>query len=1139
MKMRSAKPTTSNQQLAAILIVPLLLFCPALAYGYAGGTGEPNDPFQIATAEQLISIGSDPNLLRSHFILINDIDLDPNLSGGRVFDRAVIAPQGDRPREEGLPFKGQFDGQGHVIRNLVMSNKHGWSLGLFGWASEEALIQNVQLEVVQVTGDFRVGSLVGINAGTIVHCVCKSISISGGSTRVGGLAGSSIGNIQQCHFQGQVSGDGEVGGIVGYSRGNVSQCSSWGRISGISDVGGLIGWNSRGTLSQCYSIGEVAGPTDPKVTGSGLGGLLGYHSGTAEQCYTVTRVSKTDGGRALAGLGGRPDTDMLDSFWNTEASAIPDSYSGTGLTTAAMQNINTYLEAGWSISADDRSNGATTWTMPEGQAYPTLAWESDIADLRYAPDLKGISLAEAEGVLRGFGIGGRTLEYVYSVHLPRDFVVSSTPTGLVAKGQRVAMRLSEGPFDWSEVIGDGSTVNPYQIASVSQFLDLASRPELYDRHYLLIEDLDLSPYLFEHSIMGTVYDPNEQRYKRIPFNGSFDGNGHVISNMHIEASSDLGYSLSCGLFGTIGPSAYVAHLSVEGKLTATTNLDHVGLLCGGNWGYILDCHCFGEINSTASLVTAGLFCGRSMGTIRGCYGSGQITYADRSHNIGGFTGNNQEGEISQCAAHVDLCIVDPEWSGQPYLKHDALGLNSYQLFRMGGTAVARTTNWIGGFAGGNSGVISDCYANGTVIGMPQSTFLSGFISVGSYNGGGIVTRCYSTGTVWYGDEMREDGSYLGWKNQLVGHCYALDPNEWDDIHETDIPLLADAQMRDQSSFIGWDFTGQNHLSMEGIWYMPANGAHPELSLLAGSMPLEPDGNGTPESPYLISTSEELASIWYRPLAYYRLDADIDLSGINWNGAVIPWFGGSFDGDGHAVTELTIEGIRNLGLFGVLGSDGSINNLGIVDANITGSGSLIGALAGCNVGGSITNCFKTGVVRATTSSSDYVGGLVGTNDHGSILSCFSTGLTSGAGGYVGGLVGRNNAGHILSSYSTGSVSATGTRYTGNYFGGLVGDNYDGQITGCYSATSIQVYADGRSVGGLVGYDHGGLITRCIWDLDLSGLGFSAGGGIGLTTAEMQTALPFLEAGWDFESVWMICEGKDYPRLQWEQVSCSEL
>jgi hypothetical protein len=47
--------------------------------------------------------------------------------------------------------------------------------------------------------------------------------------------------------------------------------------------------------------------------------------------------------------------------------------------------------------------------------------------------------------------------------------------------------------------------------------------------------------------------------------------------------------------------------------------------------------------------------------------------------------------------------------------------------------------------------------------------------------------------------------------------------------------------------------------------------------------------------------------------------------------------------------------------------------------------------------------------------------------------------------------------------------------------------------------------------------------------------------GKTTAEMQTASTFLEAGWDFvgetengtDDIWWILEGKDYPRLWWEK------
>ncbi|NIM08947.1 MAG: hypothetical protein GTO53_07330, partial [Planctomycetales bacterium] len=61
----------------------------AQAGGFAGGTGQWDDPYRIATAEQLVSLGADPNLLDKHFVLVADIDLKAGLSGGKVFERAV------------------------------------------------------------------------------------------------------------------------------------------------------------------------------------------------------------------------------------------------------------------------------------------------------------------------------------------------------------------------------------------------------------------------------------------------------------------------------------------------------------------------------------------------------------------------------------------------------------------------------------------------------------------------------------------------------------------------------------------------------------------------------------------------------------------------------------------------------------------------------------------------------------------------------------------------------------------------------------------------------------------------------------------------------------------------------------------
>jgi len=60
----------------------LTIVCPAKAK-YNGGTGEPSDPYQIATAADLIALGETPGDYDKHFILTADIDLDPHSPGER------------------------------------------------------------------------------------------------------------------------------------------------------------------------------------------------------------------------------------------------------------------------------------------------------------------------------------------------------------------------------------------------------------------------------------------------------------------------------------------------------------------------------------------------------------------------------------------------------------------------------------------------------------------------------------------------------------------------------------------------------------------------------------------------------------------------------------------------------------------------------------------------------------------------------------------------------------------------------------------------------------------------------------------------------------------------------------------------
>ena len=205
-----------------LLIVVCLVSMPAQAK-YSGGTGEPNDPYQIATAADLILLGESPEDYDKNFILTADIDLDPNLPGRKVFDRAVIATEGET-------FTGVFDGNGHTISHLTIEG--GRNLGLFGQTGSGAKISNLGLDAVDVngTGSF-IGGLVGYHRG---------------------------GGIMLCYSTGSVNGDYFVGGLVGYKSGSITLSYSAGAVTGNNDVGGLVGKN-QGGITMSYSANSVSG----------------------------------------------------------------------------------------------------------------------------------------------------------------------------------------------------------------------------------------------------------------------------------------------------------------------------------------------------------------------------------------------------------------------------------------------------------------------------------------------------------------------------------------------------------------------------------------------------------------------------------------------------------------------------------------------------------------------------------------------------------------------------------------------------------------------------------------------------------------------------------------------------------------
>ena len=179
--------------------------------------------------------------------------------------------------------------------------------------------------------------------------------------------------------------------------------------------------------------------------------------------------------------------------------------------------------------------------------------------------------------------------------------------------------------------------------------------------------------------------------------------------------------------------------------------------------------------------------------------------------------------------------------------------------------------------------------------------------------------------------------------------------------------------------------------------------------------------------------------------------------------------GTFDGQGHTISGLYFFNTRtdHVGLFGMVGSGGSVSNVGVVDSYFKGK-DYVGGVCGENDGGTITNCYNTGNV---SGSRNYVGGVCGYNYGGTIENCYNTGTVSGSGNPVGGVCGFNYApsnrtATITNCYNRGTVS--GSR---NYVGGVCGLNYAynssngiATITNCYNTGNV---SGSSQVGGVCG------------------------------------------------------------------------
>jgi hypothetical protein len=316
----------------------ILTLAAGSAFGkYSGGTGESDDPYRIASASDLTALAADANDYGEAFILVNDIDL-AGVTMNTVGNYTVA-------------FTGVFDGNDHVIRNLVINTPGSYWIGLFGYLGPGGQVKNLGVVDANVHGATNVGCLVGYSEGTITSCYATGAAVCTG-TGNGGLVGYVWdGSVTSSYAAVDVtSGSTYAGGLAGINYSDITNCYATGSVHGTVNVGGLVGFNGysnaeyNGTISYCYSAGEVNGTNY-------VGGLVG--------------------------LNGADDGAITASFWDVNASGQDASAGGTGETTAEMQTQSTFTDAGWDFVGETANGPNDIWKMPSAGGYPILSWQKE------------------------------------------------------------------------------------------------------------------------------------------------------------------------------------------------------------------------------------------------------------------------------------------------------------------------------------------------------------------------------------------------------------------------------------------------------------------------------------------------------------------------------------------------------------------------------------------------------------------------------------------------------------------------------------------------------------------------------------------------------------------------------------------
>lgn len=490
------------------------------------------------------------------------------------------------------PFMGEFDGQGYQITGLTLSN---YDSGLFWYLGATGYIHDLIIENANVLFSDNAAVLVHYNRGIIEKCAVLNANITADTGAVlGGMVSRNYGIIRDSYVQGgkltsnSTTATGHAG-FVGSNEegGQIERCWTSMELSTKSDyAGGFVGLGYGGSIKNCFALGNVSA----RGYSGGFVGRSAFSGNIYENCYATGIVTVTGSeGNGFIG-GNKPDSafqsDQSEGITNcyyNSANQSCNSYTATAkalseMRTEAFLTAISGTESGVWTRSDEENSGLPyligvnppadetsstisvkiaiavydkeTYTFRQAGEIMTVEVESDgntlLTELMDEAQKQG-KLTYSYDTTASFGryihtINGRAVEAPDGWMFTINNALSNTSASLTTVKNDDRILWFEGTTEnrfqgptWDEL--SGTAIQWETISTVDELLNLsAGDATAMGKNYRLTADLDLNGVSFGG--IGTT---------SVPFTGMFDGQGHTISNVTINAAGED----NIGFFGVI------------------------------------------------------------------------------------------------------------------------------------------------------------------------------------------------------------------------------------------------------------------------------------------------------------------------------------------------------------------------------------------------------------------------------------------------------------------------------------------------------------------------------------------------------------------------------------------------------------